>query len=116
MLEEPESKYEEHRDKKYVNDLTLQRLYEHSPSRLGNSWRLKSAHESVKRRANNWTTMNSTGRADIDLKTMGNGREHEDHDGGEELDSSGDLMERKEGKKPARIGQHNGYGYQYGQW
>ena len=36
MLEEVVRKYEEHRDKKYDNDLKLQRLYD-SPSLLNNS-------------------------------------------------------------------------------
>ena len=46
----------------------------------------------------------------MDLGTMGNGSDHQDTDGGEELDSSGDLMgltRRKEGrrKEAVRLGQ-----------
>ena len=36
--------------------------------------------------------MSSTGRADLDLGTMENGGENEDDDGGQDRDSSGDLM------------------------
>ena len=43
----------------------------------------------VKRRTNNRILMNSTGRAD--MVTMGNGRDNEDDDEGQDRDSSGDL-------------------------
>ena len=69
-----------------------------------------ATYESVKRKANNWIMMKSTGRSDMDSGTMGNGSDHQDTDGGEELDSSGDLMgltRRKEGrrKEAVRLGQ-----------
>ena len=43
--------------------------------------------------------VNSTGRADMDFGTVGNGSGYEDNEGGEELDSSGDLMGLNGGKK-----------------
>ena len=46
-----------------------------------------ATYESVKRRANNWILVNLTGRADMDLRTMGNGNDHEDNDGGEGLET-----------------------------
>ena len=80
MLEELVRKYEEHRDRKYDNDLKLQRLYDILPKPF--EQQLAATYESVKRGANNWIMMNSTGRADADLGTMGNGGEYEDDDGG----------------------------------
>ena len=75
MLEDLLRKYEEDRDKKYDNDLELQRLHDVLPSRLSNSWLVledgdgSATYESVKRRANKWIMMSSTGRAHMDLGT-----------------------------------------------
>ena len=43
-----------------------------------------ATYESVKRRANKLIMMNSTGRADMELGTMGKGGDNEDDDGGQE--------------------------------
>ena len=43
--------------------------------------------------------MNPTGHADIDLSAIGNGGDDDDIEGGDEQDSSGDLMGLKGGKK-----------------
>ena len=51
-----------------------------------------ATYESVKRRADNWILMNSMGEAEMDLRTMGNGGEHEDSEGRDEQDSAGDIM------------------------
>ena len=52
----------------------------------------------------------------MDFGTIGNGGDHEDNDGGEELDSSGDLVGLKGGKKSASgIGQYNESCYLCGQ-
>ena len=69
-------KCEEHRDKKYDNDLKLQRLYDIllQPviQQLGLEDRDGSAaYESVKRRADNWILMNSMGQAEMDLSDNG---------------------------------------------
>ena len=75
-----------------------------------------ATYESVKRRATNWIVMNSTARADMDSGTMGIVGDCEDDDGGQDGDSSGDLMGLKGGKGKQGIGQHNGYCYLCGQW
>ena len=121
MLEELVKKYEKHRDKKYDNDLKWQRLYDFLPKPIEPQLVLEDRDrsatcESVKPRANNWMMMKSTGRADMDLGTMGNEGDHDDSEGGEELDSSGGLMGPKGGRKSAGKVQHNGYFYQCGQW
>ena len=96
MLEELVRKYEEHRDKKYDNDLKLQRLYDILPKLAEQQLLLEdrdgsATHESVKRRANNWIMMNSTERADMDL-----GRWEMEETTKTTGDSSGDLMGLKE--------------------
>ena len=63
-----------------------------------------ATYESVKRRASNWMVMNSTARADIDSGTMGIVGDCEDDDGGQDGDSSGDLMGLKGGKGKTRYG------------
>ena len=100
MLEDLVRKHEEHRDKKYDNDLRLQRFCDTLPKPIEQQLVLEdrygsATYESVKRRGNNWIMMNSTKRADMDLGTMGNG-DNEDNDGGQEGDSSGDLRGNKE--------------------
>ena len=75
-----------------------------------------ATYESVKRRANNWTVMNSSARADMDSGTMGIVGDCEDDDGGQEGGSSGGLMGLKRGKGRQGTGQHNGYCYLCGQW
>ena len=55
--------------------------------------------------------MDSTGRADMDMGTVGSVRDNEDGDGGQEGDSSGDLMGLQGGKEHC-----NGQCYNYGQW
>ena len=52
---------------------------------MSNNWCLEDSdgsarYESVKRTANNWIMMNSTGRADMELGTMGHGGDKEDND------------------------------------
>ena len=112
MLEELIRKYEGRRGKKYDNQLKLQRLYDILPKRIEQQLVLKDREgsaffESVKRRANNWIMVHSTGRADMDLGTMGNGGGNEDDDGGQEGDSSGDLMGLNGGEGKQRKGQYN---------
>ena len=121
MLEELLRKYEEHKDKTYDNDLKLQKLYDILLKPIEQQLVLKDSdgsatYESVKRRANNWIMMNSTGREDMELGTMGHGRDNEDNNGGQEGDSSGDLMEPKEGMGKQGKGQHKGCCYQCGHW
>ena len=92
------------RQEVYDNDLTLQRLCDGLPKPIEQQLVLEDGDgsatcESVKRRANNWKMMNSTGRADMDLGTMENGRDSEDDDGGQDRDSSGDFMGLKREKK-----------------
>ena len=77
MLEELVGKYEEHRDKKYVNDLKLQRVYD-----------IRVCYAQSK----HLDMVNSTERADVDLGSMGNGG-HYDDDGGQEGESSRDGAE-----------------------
>ena len=120
MLEELARKYEETRSTT-INDLKLQRLYVLLPKSIEQQLALEvgdgsAAYESVIRKANTWIMLNSTERADMDLDTMGNWREHENKDGGEELDTSGSLMGMKGGKRSARKVQYNGYGHQCGRW
>ena len=79
ILEELVRKYQEHRDKKYDNDLKLQGVYDIQPKQIEQQLLLEdrngsATYESVKRILNNWILMNSTGRADMDLETMENGR------------------------------------------
>ena len=69
MLQELLRKYEEHRDKKYDNDLKLQRLYDILRKPMEKQLVLEERDgsatcESVKRRANIWT-LNSTARGDM---------------------------------------------------
>ena len=78
ILEELVRKYEEHRDKKYDNDLKLQTLYDTLPEPIEQQFVLEdrdgsATYESGKRRANSGIMMNSTARADMDLGTMENG-------------------------------------------
>ena len=78
-------KYEEHRDSKCDKDLKLQRLYGVLPKPIEQQLVLEdrdgsATFESVKRRANNWILMNSTGRSDMDLETMESGGDNEDDD------------------------------------
>ena len=79
ILEELVRKYQEHRDKKYDNDLKLQGVYDIQPKQIEQQLLLEdrnvsAIYESVKRILNNWILINSTGRADMDLETMENGR------------------------------------------
>ena len=74
MLEELVRKYEEHRDKKYDNDLKLQRLYDILPKPIEQQLVLEdrdgsATYESVKQRTNNWILMNSMGRVGETMKT-----------------------------------------------
>ena len=57
----------------------LQRLYDIQPKPVEQQLLLEdisgsATYESVKRISNNWILMNSTGRADMDLETLENGR------------------------------------------
>ena len=52
----------------------------------------------------------------MDSGTMGIVGDCEDDDGGQDGDSSGDLMGLKGGKGKQGMGQHNGYCYLCGQW
>ena len=79
MLEELVRKYEEHRDKKHVNDLKLQSVYD-----------IRVCYAQSK----HLDMMNSTERADVDLGSVGNGGHYHD-DGGQEGDSSRDGAEGK---------------------
>ena len=79
ILEELVRKYQEHTDKKYDNDLKLQGVYDIQPKQIEQQLLLEdrngsATYESVKRILNNWILMNSTGRADMDLETLENGR------------------------------------------
>ena len=103
MLEELVRKCEEHRDKKYDNDLKLQRLYDILPKPIEQQSVLEdtdesATYESVKRRANTWILVNSTGRANMDLGTAEHGGDNKDDDGRQDRDSSGDMMGLKGGK------------------
>ena len=103
MLEELVRKYQEHRDKKYDNDLKLQRLYNKLPKPIKQQLVLEerdgsATYESVKRRANYWILMNSTGSVDAWRRWKMEG-DNEDDDGGQDRDSSGDLMGLKRGKE-----------------
>ena len=88
MLEELARKYGE-TTSTTINDLKSQRLYVLLPKTIEQQLALEvrdgsAAYESVILRANSWIMLNSTGRTDMDLETIGNWREHEDKDGGEE--------------------------------
>ena len=104
IIEELVRKYKEHRDKKCDNDLKLQRFFDIFSKPIEQQLVVEdrdgsATYESVKRRANIWIMMNSTGRADMDLGTMENGRDSEDDDGGQDRDSSGDFMGLKREKE-----------------
>ena len=114
VLEELVREYEEHRDKKNDNDLKLQRLYDILPKPIEQQLVLEdrdgsATYESVKRRANTWIMMNSTGRADMELGTMGC-----------QWRTRKGLVRRLDGTKGVKgkqgTGQYNGYCFQCGQW
>ena len=101
-------------------DWKLQRLYDMLPEPIEQQLVLEdrdgsATYESVKRRANNWIMMNSTGRADMDFGTVGQGRDDEDDDGGQDRDSSGDLVGLKGGKGKEGKGQYSEWTRQHWQ-